>query len=75
MGKLMRRSAGGDVLLAEWSASDQASIDEAERQYREWLARDHEAVRWDGTGFSPIEGDVFPVDAEQVVLTTGMGGG
>ncbi len=75
MGKLMRRTVSGDELLAEWSSSDQASVAAAEEAYRHWLGQDYEAVQSDGTFFEPVVSDVFPVDAEQVILSTGMGGG
>ena len=43
--------------------------------YRDLIGQDYEAVRSDGTFFAPVEGDAFPVDAAEVVLSTGMGGG
>jgi hypothetical protein len=75
MGKLLRRTVTGDEELADWSADDPASVERAEGLYRDLLGQDYEAVRSDGAFFSPIEGDAFPVDAEQIVLSTGMGGG
>jgi hypothetical protein len=75
MGKLMRRTVDGDELLAEWSASDRASVAAAEAAYGHWLGQDYEAVQSDGTFFEPVVGDAFPVDAKQVILSTGMGGG
>ena len=75
MGKLMRRTAAGDELLAEWTADDEASVAQAEAVYRDLLGQDYEAVRSDGTFFAPVEDDAFPVDAAEVVLSTGMGGG
>jgi hypothetical protein len=75
MGELLRRTVDGDELLAEWSPSDQASVAAAEAAYRHWLEQDYEAVQSDGTFFAPVPGDAFPVDAEQVILSTGMGGG
>jgi hypothetical protein len=75
MGTLMRRTAAGDEVLAEWSPSDQASVAAAEKAYRHWLGQDYEAVQSDGTFFAPVDDDAFPVDAEQVILSTGMGGG
>lgn len=75
MGQLLRRSAAGDEVVAEWSPADEASTAAAERAYRDYLARDYEAVQSDGVRFQPIRDDTFPVDAEQIVLTTGMGGG
>jgi hypothetical protein len=75
MGKLLRRTAAGDEVLAEWSADDRGSVAKAEDLYRDLLGQDYEAVRSDGTFFAPVEGDAFPVDAAEVVLSTGMGGG
>lgn len=75
MGKLMRRTVSGDELLAEWSPSDEASVAAAEETYRHWLGQDYEAVQSDGTFFQSVDDDHFPVDAEQVILSTGMGGG
>jgi len=75
MGKLMRRTVDGDELLAEWSPADQASVAAAETVYRHWLEQDYEAVQSDGVYYEPISDDVFPLDAEQVILSTGMGGG
>lgn len=75
MGVLLRRTGDGDEVLAEWAPSDEASVVAAEETYRHWLDQDYEAVQSDGTYFEPIEGDVFPVEAEQVILSTGMGGG
>jgi hypothetical protein len=75
VGVLLRRTSDGDEVLAEWAASDEGSVAAAEKTYRDWLDQDYEAVQSDGTYFEPIEDDVFPVDAEQVILSTGMGGG
>ena len=75
MGKLVRRTADGDEVLAEWSPDDPGSVAEAEDLYRDLIGQDYEAVRSDGTFFAPVEDDAFPVDAAEVVLSTGMGGG
>ena len=75
MGTLLRRTVDGDEVLAEWSPDDPGSVRAAEDEYRRWLEEDYEAVQSDGTHYQPIEGDAFPVDAAQVVLSTGMGGG
>jgi hypothetical protein len=75
MGKLLRRTVTGDKELADWSADDPTSVEHAEGLYRELLDQDYEAVQSDGAFFAPIEGDAFPIDAEQIVLSTGMGGG
>jgi hypothetical protein len=75
MGKLLRRTAEGDELLAEWTRSDQASVAAAEAEYRHWLDQDYEAVQSDGVYYEPVTGDELPLDAEQVILSTAMGGG
>ncbi|MBV8220698.1 MAG: hypothetical protein JO325_19720 [Solirubrobacterales bacterium] len=77
MGKLVRQMVDGDEVLAEWDRSDLASVEAAEREYRRWLDRgDYVAVRSDdGAHYEPLSGDRLPVDAEQVILTTAMGGG
>ena len=75
MGKLVRRTAEGDEVLAEWSPDDAGSLARAEHLYRDLMGQDYEAVRSDGTFFAPVEGEAFPADAAEVVLTTGMGGG
>jgi hypothetical protein len=76
MGKLLRRMTESDELLAEWDRSDLASVERAEREYRRWLDRKYVAVRSDdGAHYAPLTGDRLPVDAEQVILTTAMGGG
>ena len=75
VGKLLRRTSAGDELVAEWTQSDQASIAAAQAEYRRWLEQDYEAVQSDGVYYEPLTGDELPVDAEQVILTTAMGGG
>ena len=78
VGKLLRQMTEGDEVLAEWDGSDLASVEAAEREYRRWLDRgDYVAVRSDdgGVHFEPVTGDRLPVDAEQVILSTAMGGG
>lgn len=75
MGRLVRRTADGDEVLAEWSPDDAGSVAKAEDLYRDLIGQDYEAVRSDGTFFAPVEDDGFPVDAAEVVLSTGLGGG
>jgi hypothetical protein len=76
VGKLLRRTVEGDELVAEWSQSDRDSVAAAQEALREWLARDYEAVgSADGVHYEPLAGEELPVDAEQVILSTGMGGG
>ncbi len=75
MGVLLRRTADGDELLAEWTRSDQGSIASAQATYEHWLDQDYEAVQSDGVYYQPVSGDRLPLDAEQVIITTAMGGG
>ena len=75
MGTLVRRTADGDEVLAKWSADDPGSVSRAEHLYRDLIGQDYEAVRSDGTFFAPVKDDAFPVDAAEVVLSTGLGGG
>jgi hypothetical protein len=75
VGQLLRRTPDGDQLLAEWTPSDRESVQAAQSEYRSWLAQEHEAVRSDGVHYEPLSGDELPVDAEQVILSTAMGGG
>jgi hypothetical protein len=75
MGTLLIRTSAGDEVLAQWSPSDDASVAAAEETYRHYLTKDYEAVQSDGTYYQPLTGDVLPVDAKQVILTTGLGGG
>lgn len=75
VGKLLRRTVDGDELLVEWTRSDEVSVAAAQAAYRHWVDRDYEAVRSDGVYYEPVAGDGLPLDAEQVILTTAMGGG
>jgi hypothetical protein len=75
VGQLLRRTPEGDQLLAEWSPSDHESVQAAQSEYRSWLAQEYQAVRSDGVHYEPLSGDELPVDAEQVILSTAMGGG
>jgi len=76
VGKLLRQMTDGNELLAEWDRSDPASVAAAEQEFRRWLDRDYVAVRSDdGAHFKPVDGDRLPLDADEVVLSTAMGGG
>jgi hypothetical protein len=75
VGKLLRRTTEGDELLVEWTPADQASVAAAQAEYRRWLEQDYEAVQSDGVYYQPLTGDELPVDAEQVIVSTAMGGG
>jgi hypothetical protein len=75
VGQLLRRTTEGDELLVEWSQSDRESVVAAEAAYRYWLDQDYEAVQSDGVYYQPLTGDELPLDAEQVIVSTAMGGG
>ena len=75
MGQLLRRTPEGDQVLAEWTPSDPESVKAAQSEYRLWPAQEHEAVQSDGVHYEPLTGDELPVDAEQVIVSTAMGGG
>ena len=75
VGQLLRRTPEGDQLLAEWTPSDPESVKAAQAEYRSWLAQEHEAVQSDGVHYAPLSGDELPVDAEQGIVSTAMGGG
>jgi hypothetical protein len=73
MGVLMRRVLTGHERLAEWSADDPASVDEARRLFRRELDSGYVAVRADGDGNEPVT--ELPPEADVVILTMPMGGG
>ena len=76
VGQLLRRTIDGDELLAEWTPWDPASVESAQATYRRWLEQDYEAVLSnDGVHYEPLTGDELPMNAEQVILSTAMGGG
>jgi hypothetical protein len=75
VGQLLQRTPEGDQLLAEWTPTDRESVQAAQSEHRSWLAQEYEAVQSDGVHYEPLTGDELPVDAEQVILSTAMGGG
>ena len=73
MGKLVRRVLEGYQPVAEWSADDPASLEQARARLREELDAGYTAVRADGAENETVE--ELPADAEMVILTMPMGGG
>ena len=75
MGKIVRRVLDGYVTLIEWSPSDPATVNAAEKIFRREVEGGYMAVvEDDGVGSSePVHS--LPVDAERVVMTMPMGGG
>ena len=75
MGKIVRRVLDGYVTLIEWSPSDPATVEAAEKVFRREVEGGYVAVvENDDVHFSePVRS--LPVDAERVVMTMPMGGG
>jgi hypothetical protein len=73
MGRLLRRTLGGDETVAEWSADDAASVRAAAEALRQEMKAGYVAVRGGEGRNEPV--DELPPDAELVILTMPMGGG
>jgi len=73
MGKLMRRTLGGDEVVAEWAPGDEASIREARDALRREVDAGYVAMHGGEGRNEPV--DDLPVDADLVILTMPMGGG
>jgi hypothetical protein len=73
MGKLVRRTLGGDETVAEWSPDDQDSVRAAADAMRREVDAGYVAVQGGEGRHEPV--DELPPDAEVVILTMPMGGG
>jgi hypothetical protein len=73
MGKLVRRTLGGDHTVAEWSADDPGSVERAAAAMRHEVEAGYVAVEGGEGRNEPV--DELPPDAEVVILTMPMGGG
>jgi hypothetical protein len=73
MGKLVRRTLGGDHTVVEWSADDEDSVRTAADRMRDEVAAGYVAVLGGEGRNEPV--DELPPDAEVVILTMPMGGG
>ena len=73
MGKLVRRTLGGDEVISEWSAGDAESVRSAAAAMRREVDAGYVAVRGGEGRNEPV--DELPADAEMVILTMPMGGG
>jgi hypothetical protein len=71
VGKIVRRVLDGYVTLIEWSPSDPATVEAAEKIFRREVEGGYVAVLEDDG--EPVRS--LPVDAERVVMTMPMGGG
>jgi hypothetical protein len=73
MGKLVRRTLGGDETVAEWSQEDPDSFRAAAEAMRREVDAGYVAVRSGEGRNEPV--DDLPADADVVILTMPMGGG
>jgi hypothetical protein len=73
MGKLLRRTLDGDLVVAEWSADDQESVRAAAETLRREVDAGYVAVLG-GKGRNEPVSDL-PAEADVVILTMPMGGG
>jgi hypothetical protein len=73
MGKLVRRTLGGDEVVAEWSPGDDDSVRRAAEAMRREVDAGYVAVAGGEGRNEPV--DELPADADVVILTMPMGGG
>jgi hypothetical protein len=73
MGKLVRRTLGGDETVAEWSPDDADSVRAAADALRREFDAGYVAVQGGEGRNEPV--DDLPPDADFVILTMPMGGG
>jgi hypothetical protein len=73
MGRLLRRTLGGDETVLEWSADDPASVHAAAEAMRREVDAGYMAVLGGEGRNEPIA--ELPADADLVILTMPMGGG
>jgi hypothetical protein len=73
MGKLVRRTLGGDKTVAEWSPDDAESVREAAEAMRREVDAGYIAVEGGDGRNEPV--DELPAGADVVILTMPMGGG
>jgi hypothetical protein len=73
MGKIVRRTLGGDEVVEEWSADDPDSVRRASDALRREVDAGYVAVQGGEGRNEPV--DDLPPDADLVILTMPMGGG
>src|SRR4051812_16683892 len=73
VGKLVRRTLGGDEIVAEWSAEDPGSVRAAADAMRREVDAGYTAMEGGEGRNQPV--DELPPDASVVILTMPMGGG
>ena len=74
MSRLIRMDRTGHTTVAEWEATDQASIDEAVEAFRRELDRGYFAMVSSGPGHAEQVREL-PVDADTVILRLPISGG
>jgi hypothetical protein len=74
MARLIRMDQTGHTTVAEWTATDAASVDAAAMAFREQLDRGYYAVVTTGEGQAEQVRDL-PLDAELVILRRPIAGG
>jgi len=73
MGRLVRRTLGGDETVAEWTPDDDASLHAAAEAMRREVQAGYVAVQGGDGRNEPVS--ELPRDADLVILTMPMGGG
>jgi hypothetical protein len=73
VGKLVRRTLGGDRTIAVWSPNDPDSLHAAAEAMRREVDAGYIAVREDEGRDVPV--DELPAHADKVVLAMPLGGG
>ncbi len=74
MSRLIRMDQSGHTTLAEWTAADQDTVEQAVRAFREELDRGYFAMITDGEGHAEQVREL-PLDAELVILRLPIAGG
>jgi hypothetical protein len=73
VGRLVRRTLGGDHTIAVWSPDDPESVRAAAEAMRREVDEGYIAVREDRGRDAPVH--ELPADADEVVLVMPLGGG
>jgi len=72
--RLIRMDRSGHTTLAEWTATDPDTVEQAVRAFREELDRGYFAIVSDGEGHAE-QVRQLPVDAELVIMRLPISGG
>ena len=74
MARLIRMDHTGHTTLAEWTAGDEAAVEDAVRAFREQLEQGYYAVVTQGEGHAEQVTEL-PVGADMVILRRPIAGG